>query len=1022
MRFRCLYAPVGLVVFSVLPAAPAQNQSPDPPIINEPRVDGQIVNPADVHMETAPFSDPDPGDTHICTDWEIRTVTPDERVWFISCIGGLERVHTHFGDGLFENSHEGRESLLFETDYSLRVRHKDSSNDPPTEWSPWSQRPFRTGPRSEIFPLELNDIVETPTPAWLDQFGDDVILPGGAAPPSLRIESGQSESLLEFRGLDGERNVVINPQPLAQHAPVRVRIDAGDTGKNLALPQSRLLFTDDEGLDRVVYLPPVNLQIGQRAFFWISINGSTYVGDESQSEPDFSTLARGAPVPWDVPPGFQVEVVASGFQLPVNIAFVPNPGPDPSDPYYYVTELYGIIKVVARDGTVSDYAADLLNFIPTGNFPGTGEQGLAGIVVDPVSGDVFAGMLYDSAPPNGPHYPKVVRFQSTDGGRTASSQTVILDMPQEQQGQSHQISNLTIGPDGKMYVHMGDGFDASTAQNLDSFRGKVLRINLDGAPPIDNPFYDDANGINARDYVFAYGLRNPFGGAWRAADGVHYEVENGPSVDRLAQIVAGRNYLWDGRNEDMRNFAIYNWQPSTGPVNIAFVEPQTWGGSGFPPEKMDHAFVSESGPTWASGPQSRGKRITEFVFDQNGNLIDGPTPLISYNGSGKATVVGLTAGPDGLYFTDLYKDLDYQSPIDRGANVLRVKYVGQADFIADPQFAPRPPIDVQFTDTSSVPAPTDWSWSFGDGRRSDQRDPRHTYTSVGLFNVRLSVTGENGLSVVQKNGFIRIGVFRRIAIIGGAIPPSPSDADVAEHLRARSFEVEAFDDERSNRPDAAELAADFALVIISSTASSTNIEGDFRDQPVPLLYWEQALNAVDRIPLAAGGTVVQGQTSISISDNDHPVTAGLPPGMLEVFTTPANMSVASAPFGPDVTTLATRAADTAVMVADSGAELLGGHMAPARRVFLFFEDQSWLSTTDLARQLFDQAVDWAIGPPPCDPCDMNCDGEISAFDIEPFLDLLFNSATPCDTCSGDVNGDDNIDAFDIEPFLHCLFP
>ncbi len=60
--------------------------------------------------------------------------------------------------------------------------------------------------------------------------------------------------------------------------------------------------------------------------------------------------------------------------------------------------------------------------------------------------------------------------------------------------------------------------------------------------------------------------------------------------------------------------------------------------------------------------------------------------------------------------------------------------------------------------------------------------------------------------------------------------------------------------------------------------------------------------------------------------------------------------------------------------------------------------------------------------PPCDPCDMNCDGVINAFDIEPFLDLLFGGPVPCDTCTGDVNGDGNIDAFDIEPFLACLFP
>ena len=68
-------------------------------------------------------------------------------------------------------------------------------------------------------------------------------------------------------------------------------------------------------------------------------------------------------------------------------------------------------------------------------------------------------------------------------------------------------------------------------------------------------------------------------------------------------------------------------------------------------------------------------------------------------------------------------------------------------------------------------------------------------------------------------------------------------------------------------------------------------------------------------------------------------------------------------------------------------------------------------------------------PGDCDePCDMNCDGEINAFDIEPFLGLLFGGDEPCcgvrgvPPFTGDVDGDGDIDAFDIEPFLACLFP
>jgi glucose/arabinose dehydrogenase len=94
-------------------------------------------------------------------------------------------------------------------------------------------------------------------------------------------------------------------------------------------------------------------------------------------------------------------------------------------------------------------------------------------------------------------------------------------MPNETMAESHQISNLSIGPDGKLYVHLGDGFDPNTARNLNSFRGKILRMNLDGTAPSDNPFYNASDGIGPRDYVFVYGVQIT-GGAWRAADGERY--------------------------------------------------------------------------------------------------------------------------------------------------------------------------------------------------------------------------------------------------------------------------------------------------------------------------------------------------------------------------------------------------------------------------------------------------------------------------------------------------------------------
>jgi glucose/arabinose dehydrogenase len=531
----------------------SQLSAPVTPTITEPHVDGQLVNRADVHMETAPFQDPDPGQQHLCSDWEIWTSGLGERVWFASCVTGTARTHLHLADGVFQGSLAGQTQLLADTNYVLRARHRDNSGSSATEWSAYAVRTFRT----------------------------------------------QAD------------------------------------------------------------VPPV----------------------------------PGAPNWCVLQPGFAVEEFASGFALPVNIAFIPNATGSPSQPLFYVTELYGNIKVVRGDGTALDYATNLLNFNPTGDFPGSGEQGLTGIVVDPASGDVFASLLYEAALPGAPHFPRVIRLHSNDGGFTSATQTTVLDMAGETQSESHQISNLSIGPDGKLYVHVGDGFVASTAQDPNSFRGKVLRLNLDGSAPSDNPFFNATDGINARDYTYALGFRNPFGGAWRASEAAHYTVENGPSVDRLARVTAGTNYGWDGSDESMTVNALFNWVPAHAPVNITFIQQSTFHNSGFPAEDTDHAFVSESGPTFADGPQTNGKRISEFVITPGGGVTSGPTPIVQYNGLGKSTVAALAAGPDGLYFSELYTE-DSPDPTFPGARIYRVRFTGEDNTGACVPPAPTKPVPV----------------------------------------------------------------------------------------------------------------------------------------------------------------------------------------------------------------------------------------------------------------------------------------------------------------------------------------
>ncbi|MFQ5639141.1 MAG: PQQ-dependent sugar dehydrogenase [bacterium] len=365
----------------------------------------------------------------------------------------------------------------------------------------------------------------------------------------------------------------------------------------------------------------------------------------------------GSPVekrlPWDIPDGFVIELVATDLFLPVNIAFVPNPQPDADTPLYYITELYGKVKVVLRNGNVLVYAENLLNFSPTGNFPGSGEMGVSGIVVEPGSGDLFVTMVYDD---NGIKN-KVVGMHSMDGGRSAGAMTTLIDgIPGPPQ--SHQIHQATIGPDGKLYVQIGDGFNANAAQRDDDLRGKILRMNLDGSMPEDNPL--------SGSYVYAKGVRNPFGGAWREADNLLYISDNGPEVDdRLVKVEAGGNYGWPS---SLLPGAIHRWNPPVAPTAVAFCE-----GAGFPESYQGRLFVGHSGPTYLLGQTARGKRIQMFTLAPDGSVTT-QSDFLTYTGRGRATVVGLAFGPDGLYFTDLYGEDGFDANGITRANIYRVSY------------------------------------------------------------------------------------------------------------------------------------------------------------------------------------------------------------------------------------------------------------------------------------------------------------------------------------------------------------
>ena len=255
--------------------------------------------------------------------------------------------------------------------------------------------------------------------------------------------------------------------------------------------------------------------------------------------------APAAPPPWaSAQRGFRVDVVATGFRLPVNIAFVPRPGDDPKDPLLYVTELYGAVKVVLRDGTVRTFASKLLNFVPEGD-----QRGLTGIAVDPASGDVLVSLVYldrASTREEKPYYGRIVRLATADGGRRAAGRTTILEIP-EPFGVHHLPSALTFGPDGKLYVHMGDGIGPRlrpgpgllSRQDPAAGPGRLCA----GRQPVLRP-----GGRHHRPGLSS----SPTASATRSAapggrpTGRTTRWRTGRCEDRFAKVVPGTDYGWHG--------------------------------------------------------------------------------------------------------------------------------------------------------------------------------------------------------------------------------------------------------------------------------------------------------------------------------------------------------------------------------------------------------------------------------------------------------------------------------------------
>ena len=193
---------------------------------------------------------------------------------------------------------------------------------------------------------------------------------------------------------------------------------------------------------------------------------------------------------------------------------------------FYITEREGAI-VKIEEGEVSRQTVALDQTVST-----EAEAGLLGFVLEPdFSENQQALAYYTYEGEEGPEN-RIVRLELAEN--TWTEIDILLDnIPS---GRVHHGGRIAIGPDEMLYATTGDAAEPDLAQELDSLAGKILRINLDGTIPEDNPFEDSP--------IYSYGHRNPQGLTW-LEDGRMFASEHGDQAnDEINLIEPGENYGW----------------------------------------------------------------------------------------------------------------------------------------------------------------------------------------------------------------------------------------------------------------------------------------------------------------------------------------------------------------------------------------------------------------------------------------------------------------------------------------------
>jgi len=313
----------------------------------------------------------------------------------------------------------------------------------------------------------------------------------------------------------------------------------------------------------------------------------------------------------------KIEVLAQSLSFPWEIIYGP-------DNFIWFTERPGkISRLNPMNGVVT-----LVHTISEVN--SIGEGGLLGMALHPqFSANPYVYVVYDYGSGNA-YKAKVVRFTFNNG--KLESPLILLDLISA--ASIHNGSRLLITADQKLLITTGDSNAASEAQNKNSLSGKILRINLDGTIPTDNPLPNNR--------FWSYGHRNPQGLV--IVGDKMYSSEHGPNNDdEINLIQKGKNYGWPNvegycNTGTERAFCALNeitepmiaWTPTIAPSGLTY-------------------YNSDYIPQWKNsllGVTLKGTKVMQLLLNQTGDKITSTAEFFPEHGRLRA----ICQSPEGKVY------------------------------------------------------------------------------------------------------------------------------------------------------------------------------------------------------------------------------------------------------------------------------------------------------------------------------------------------------------------------------------